>query len=76
MGRATNNWSEGIVPGVHFREFERFLELIQHAGETGRPLPMSAGAIMIFEDAGAMVDLVTGAVEWPEPEPAAEKGTL
>lgn len=44
--------------------FGRYLELICHARETGRPLPMLPGKIMEIEVMGGVVDLETGEVEW------------
>jgi len=47
------------------REGRRRLELTDWALETGRQLPMSPEAILTFEDAGAVVDLETGWITFP-----------
>lgn len=67
-----------IRPGIDFDAFEAHLqavyvteqqrrcsELQDQAAESGLPLPMSPEAILTFEDAGAVVDLVTGWITWP-----------
>lgn len=55
-----------LRPGIDYASFSRFLELIQHQADTGTRLPMAAGMIMELEDQGAIVDLETGAVTWPD----------
>ncbi len=50
-------------PGIDYAAFSRYLELVHVAGA---PLAMAPAAIMELEDKGAIVDLDTGAVTWPE----------
>ena len=67
-----------IRPGIDFDAFGAYLkavhatehrrrcdELNAHAAESGNPLPMTPAVILAFEDAGAVVDLVTGVISWP-----------
>lgn len=49
----------------------RIAELEAAAGETGIPLPRPAAEIVALEDAGAIVDLVTGEVIQPVADHAA-----
>lgn len=65
MKRMTTPYAT-IRPGIDFAAFARYLELIRHADETGIPLAMSPAAIMAFEDAGAVVDMETGWIDWPD----------
>ena len=41
-------------------------DLVQWSKETGNPLPMPAETIADLEQQGAVVDLETGAVHWPQ----------
>lgn len=43
-------------------------DLQEWAAETGRPLPYLAHHIAQLEIAGAVVDLETGAITWPQEE--------
>jgi acetone carboxylase gamma subunit len=54
-----------IRPGIDHDAFTRYLALVQHVVDTGIPLPMSPSIILQFEDAGAVVDLETGHIDWP-----------
>ena len=67
-----------IRPGIDFDAFEAHLqavyagerqrrrdELQAQADESGISLPMSPDMVLTFEDAGAVVDLVTGLITWP-----------
>lgn len=54
-----------LRPGIDYAAFSRYLELVHVAG-AGAPLAMAPAAIMELEDKGAIVDLDTGAVTWPE----------
>jgi hypothetical protein len=47
------------------REQRRLQELIDWSKESGKPLPMTPAAVLVFEDAGAVVDLETGWIAWP-----------
>ncbi len=55
-----------LRPGIDYEAFARYLELIQHQADTGTPLALSPAAIMQLEDQGAIVDLETGAITWPQ----------
>ena len=55
-----------LRPGIDHEAFSRYLELVQHSADTGVPLPLSPAAIMQLEDQGAIVDLETGAIAWPQ----------
>lgn len=55
-----------LRPGIDYEAFSRYLELIQHQIDTGTPLALSPAAIMQLEDQGAIVDLETGAITWPQ----------
>ena len=55
-----------LRPGIDYEAFARYLELIQHQVDTGIPLALSPMAIMALEDQGALVDLETGAITWPQ----------
>lgn len=55
-----------LRPGIDYEAFTRYLELIQHQVDTGIPLALSPAAIMALEDQGAIVDLETGAIAWPQ----------
>jgi hypothetical protein len=55
-----------LRPGIDYEAFSRYLELIQHQADTGTPLALSPAAIMQLEDQGAIVDLETGAITWPQ----------
>lgn len=50
---------------LHAREDRRRDELVAWAQETGKPLPMPSKVIVTLEDAGAVVDLETGWITWP-----------
>lgn len=67
-----------LRPGIDFTAFAAFLEQVQGARngrrrtelcdwalETGQMLPMSPDVITTFEDAGAVVDLDTGWITFP-----------
>lgn len=67
-----------LIPGIDHVAFSAFLDQVQVAREqrrlqeildwsreTGNPLPMTADAVLAFEDAGAVVDLETGWISWP-----------
>lgn len=67
-----------IRPGIDFDAFDAHLqavyagerqrrrdELEAWAAESGMPLPMSPDLVLFFEDAGAVVDLATGLITWP-----------
>lgn len=67
-----------LRPGIDFTAFAAFLAQVQesHEGrrrtelcdwslETGQMLPMSPDVITTFEDAGAVVDLDTGWITFP-----------
>lgn len=73
-----NATSTFLRPGIDVAAFDAFLievqesrearrrrELIDWAVETGRQLPMSPETIITFEDAGAVVDLETGWITFP-----------
>lgn len=67
-----------IRPGIDFDAFEAHLQAV-YAGErrrrreeieaqsveSGIPLPMSADMVVTFEDAGAVVDLISGMITFP-----------
>ena len=70
--------SKFIRPGIDFEAFEAHLQAVhatdrqrrcdkmqEEAAESGIKLPMSPEMILTFEDAGAVVDLVTGLITWP-----------
>lgn len=46
----------------------RHLELLDWAAMTRHPLPRPAGEIIALEDAGHVVDLLTGDILWHEAE--------
>lgn len=67
-----------LRPGIDHAAFSVFLDEVQAASqerrrgelvawsqETGKPLPLPSKAIATLEDAGAMVDLETGWISWP-----------
>lgn len=67
-----------IRPGIDFGAFEAHLqavyagerqrrcnELVAWSTESGIPLPMSPDMVIAFEDAGGVVDLVTGMITFP-----------
>lgn len=67
-----------IRPGIDFDAFEAHLQAVyagerqrrcqavqDEAAEIGISLPMSPDMILTFEDAGAVVDLATGLITWP-----------
>lgn len=67
-----------IRPGIDFDAFDAYLQAVYagerqrrrdeieaHAAESGIPLPMSADMVVTFEDAGAVVDLISGLITFP-----------
>lgn len=73
-----NTVSTFLRPGIDHAAFSAFLDEVQAASkerrrgelvawsqETGRPLPMPSKVIVTLEDAGAVVDLETGWITWP-----------
>lgn len=67
-----------IRPGIDFDAFESYLQAVYagerqrrrseieaQAAESGIPLPMSADMVVTFEDAGAVVDLISGMITFP-----------
>lgn len=67
-----------IRPGIDFVAFEAHLQAVYagerqrrrdeieaQATESGIPLPMSADMVLTFEDAGAVVDLISGMITFP-----------
>jgi hypothetical protein len=46
----------------------RHLELLDWSAVTGQPLPRPSGEIIALEDAGHVVDLLTGDIFWHEAE--------
>lgn len=55
-----------LRPGIDYAAFGRYLELVQHAVDTGVPLAAAPAVIMRLEDMGAIVDLNTSDVLWPQ----------
>lgn len=66
MNTQLNSNTTTIRPGIDYEAFSRYLELVQHAVDTGVPLALSPAAIMAIEDGGGVVDLVTGAITQQE----------
>ena len=75
MSTTTNTF---LRPGIDHAAFGVFLDEVQEASqerrrselvawaqETGKPLPMPSKVIVTLEDAGAIVDLETGWIRWP-----------
>lgn len=73
-----NTTSTFLRPGIDHAAFSGFLdevqaareerrrgELVAWSQETGRPLPLPSKVIVTLEDAGAVVDLETGWIRWP-----------
>lgn len=73
-----NTTSTFLRPGIDHAAFSVFLdevqaareerrrgELVAWSQETGRPLPLPSKVIVTLEDAGAVVDLETGWIRWP-----------
>jgi hypothetical protein len=54
-----------IRPGIDYEIFARWLEIVQQSIDGGFILSMPPAAIMALEDAGAVVDLRSGQIEWP-----------
>lgn len=67
-----------IRPGIDFDAFEAHLQAVYagerqrrrdeieaQATESGIPLPMPADLVVTFEDAGAVVDLISGLITFP-----------
>lgn len=67
-----------IRPGIDFDAFEAHLqavyagerqrrrdEIAAQAAESGILLPMSPETVVMFEDAGAVVDLISGMITFP-----------
>ena len=69
MNTQLNSNTTTIRPGIDYEAFSRYLELVQHAVDTGVPLALSPAAIMAIEDAGGVVDLATGEVTQPQEQP-------
>lgn len=73
-----NTTSTFLRPGIDLAAFSVFLDEVQVASqerrrgelaawsqETGTALPMPSKVIVTLEDAGAVVDLETGWIRWP-----------
>lgn len=73
-----NTTSTFLRPGIDHAAFSVFLDEVQAASEerrrgeltawtqeTAKPLPMPSKVIVTLEDAGAVVDLETGWIRWP-----------
>jgi hypothetical protein len=73
-----NTISTFLRPGIDHAAFSVFLdevqaareerrrhELVAWSRETGQPLPMPSKVIVTLEDAGAVVDLESGWIRWP-----------